>query len=119
MLGELKDRGIKRAIGSSSKNAPRILSRIGLQHCFDVVVDGNMIKKSKPDPEVFLLAAKLLGVSPEKCVVVEDAEAGIEAAAACGMRAVGVGEALRGSKKAQYHSNTMAEVRIAAIVAQI
>lgn len=93
VLQQLKERGIKIAIGSSSKNTPFILEKIGLGNYFDAVADGNEIKNSKPDPEVFLLAAEKLGLEPEECVVVEDAEAGIEAALAGGMKAVGVGSA--------------------------
>ena len=90
-LEKLKSLGIKIAVGSSSKNAPYILGKIGLDTYFDAVADGNRITKSKPDPEVFLLAAKLLGFTPSDCAVVEDAYAGIEAAKAGGMKAVGVG----------------------------
>ena len=89
----LRDRGIKIAIGSSSRNTPIILRQIGLSDAFDAVADGNAIKNSKPDPEVFLLAAKLLNLDPANCLVVEDADAGIEAALAGGMRALGVGSA--------------------------
>ncbi len=93
VLRELKKRGIGIAIGSSSKNSPLILEKIELCGYFDAVADGNDITHSKPDPEVFLLAAKKLGVNPSECVVVEDADAGIEAALAGGMKAVGVGYA--------------------------
>ena len=91
LLSELKKRQIKTAIGSSSKNAKIILKRIGLADAFDVVVDGNDIKKSKPDPEVFLLAAQRLKQEAKDCLVIEDADAGIEAALAAGMQAFGVG----------------------------
>lgn len=91
LLASLRQQKIKIAVGSSSKNAPYILERIGMQDYFDAVADGNQISHSKPDPEVFLLAAKLLGNPPENCAVVEDAYAGIEAAKAGGMFAVGVG----------------------------
>ena len=87
----LKKRGIKVAIGSSSRNTPIILRQIGLNDAFDAVADGNAIKNSKPDPEVFLLAASLLKLDPKHCLVVEDADAGIEAALGGGMRALGVG----------------------------
>lgn len=90
-LNELKRRGIKMAVGSSSRNTPYILEKIGLENYFDAVADGNRIQKSKPDPEVFLLAAELLHLSPSECAVVEDAYAGIQAAKAGGMKAVGVG----------------------------
>ena len=98
LLEELESRGIKMAIGSSSRNAPFILEKIWLSDFFDAIADGNGIKNSKPDPEVFILAAKLLAVAPEKCVVVEDADAGIEAALAAGMKAVGVGSAANNTK---------------------
>jgi beta-phosphoglucomutase len=93
LLLALKARDIKIAIGSSSKNTPFILEKIGLAANFDAVADGNDIKNSKPDPEVFLLAAEKLGVSPKSCIVVEDAEAGVDAAIAAGMMVVGVGTA--------------------------
>ena len=87
----LEENGIKSAIGSSSKNALLILEKIGLQHHFEVIVDGNQITKSKPNPEVFLLAAQKLGVLPRDCLVIEDAISGIDAADAAGMLSVGVG----------------------------
>jgi beta-phosphoglucomutase len=93
LLLSLKARDIKIAIGSSSKNTPFILEQIGLASSFDAIADGNSITNSKPDPEVFLLAAKKLGVAPEECAVIEDAQAGIDAAIAAGMMAVGVGTA--------------------------
>jgi len=93
LLVSLKARDIKVAIGSSSKNTPFILKQIGLTSNFDAVADGNSIKNSKPDPEVFLLAAEILGVPPEECAVIEDAQAGIDAAKAAEMKAVGIGSA--------------------------
>lgn len=92
-LGELHNRGFKLAIGSSSKNAKFILEKVGLFHVFDAISDGTNITKSKPDPEVFLKAAEYLGLSPMECAVVEDAYAGIDAAKAGGMFAIGIGEA--------------------------
>lgn len=89
----LKERNIKVAIGSSSRNTPIILKQLGLDERFDAIADGNSITKSKPDPEVFLLAAELLNLSPVNCLVVEDADAGISAALAGGMRVLGVGSA--------------------------
>lgn len=94
----LKGSGIKIAIGSSSKNTPAILKNIGLDTYFDAVADGNDISKSKPDPEVFLKAAEKLGVQPSDCLVVEDADAGIEAAIAGGMDVIGVGAASQNEK---------------------
>ena len=92
-LNGLKEEGIKVAVGSSSRNTPIILKQIGLSDFFDAVADGNAIKNSKPDPEVFLLAAKLLNLDPANCLVVEDADAGVQAALAGGMRVLGVGSA--------------------------
>ena len=92
-LLKLRTDGHKLAVGSSSKNAPLILERIGLGSFFDAVADGTQITHSKPDPEVFLLAAKLLGVKPDDALVVEDAEAGIQAAKVGGFCAAGIGPA--------------------------
>ena len=89
-LEELKNNGIKIAIGSSSKNTPIILNRIGLDNYFDAVSDGNNITKSKPDPEVFVKAADMLGISYEECMIVEDADAGIEAGKRAGMKTLSV-----------------------------
>ena len=93
VLKGLRDRGIKIAIGSSSKNAGPILVAIGLDKTFDAVVDGTHISKSKPDPEVFTLAGKQLGVPPDHCLVVEDADAGVDAGLAAGMPVLAVGSA--------------------------
>ncbi|HPT82932.1 MAG TPA: beta-phosphoglucomutase [Limnochordia bacterium] len=91
-LQELKDRGIKIALGSASKNARTILDRLEITELFDVIVDGNLVSQAKPDPEVFLLGAELLGIPPRSAVVFEDAQAGIEAALRAGMKVVGVGD---------------------------
>ena len=91
-LQELRNKGIKTALGSASKNAPMILERIHLTGLFDVIVDGNSISEAKPDPEVFLKGAEKLGVLPEQCVVFEDAIAGVEAARNANMFCVGIGE---------------------------
>lgn len=92
-LDGLRAMGIKLAIGSSSKNAKKILERIGLGGYFDAVSDGTNITRSKPDPEVFLLAAQYAAADPEHCLVVEDARAGIEAACRAGMDSAGIGDA--------------------------
>lgn len=89
-LHTLRQRGYLLAIGSSSKNAGLILNRLGLGNFFDAVADGNQIARSKPDPEVFLLAARLLGVSPEHAMVIEDAQSGVQAAKAGHFRAIGL-----------------------------
>lgn len=91
LLKELQEAGIKTALASASKNAPFILERLGVTHYFNHVVDVNLIKQGKPDPEIFLTGAAKLGVSPEDCIGIEDAEAGIESILSAGMYAVGVG----------------------------
>lgn len=91
LLKELQEAGIGTALASASKNAPFILDRLGVTHYFNHVVDVNLIKQGKPDPEIFLTGAAKLGVLPEDCVGIEDAEAGIESILSAGMYAVGVG----------------------------
>ena len=92
-MDTLRSRGRKLAIGSSSKNTKLILKRLGLTGYFDAVSDGTNITRSKPDPEVFLCATQYLGLCPGKCLVVEDAKAGILAAKAGGFDSAGLGEA--------------------------
>ncbi|MVT08543.1 beta-phosphoglucomutase [Chitinophaga tropicalis] len=92
LLESIRAAGIKTALGSASKNAAVILEKVGLLPLFDVLVDGNSVSSSKPDPEVFLKGAAALHAAPAKCIVFEDAIAGIEAAKAGGMKVVGVGE---------------------------
>ena len=93
---DLMDRqGMKKAIGSSSRNTPLILERLGIEDRFDAVADGNDITHSKPHPEVFLIAAERLGLLPADCLVVEDAEAGADAAEAGGFDCAGIGDANR------------------------
>lgn len=90
----IRKRGVKTALGSASKNAPMLLERLEILLLFDVIIDGNKVRKAKPDPEVFLLAARELGITPANCVVFEDASAGIEAALRAGMGSVGIGNRL-------------------------
>ncbi|QVY66663.1 beta-phosphoglucomutase [Polaribacter sp. Q13] len=92
VLEFLKGQNIPIALGSASKNAQPILEKVGLLHYFDTIVDGNNVTKAKPDPEVFLLAAKQLGVNANDCVVFEDAVAGVEAANAAKMISIGIGD---------------------------
>lgn len=92
-LSVLKERGLKLAVGSSSKNTKLILSLTDLEHFFDAVSDGTNITRSKPDPEVFLKAAEFIGLTPADCAVVEDATAGIDAAIAGGFTSIGIGDA--------------------------
>jgi beta-phosphoglucomutase len=91
LLKALRERGIAIGLGSASRNAPMILEKLGIRGWFDAVVDGSMVKKAKPEPDVFVLCARMLRKEPSECVVFEDAAAGIEAAQRGGMFAVGVG----------------------------
>ena len=93
VLTFLKEKNIPMALGSASKNARSILKKVELLHYFDDIVDGTNVAKAKPDPEVFLIAAKGLGVRPENCIVFEDAVAGIGAANAANMVSIGIGNA--------------------------
>lgn len=101
-LYELKEKNIKIGIGSSSKNAKMILERIGIKDIFDVIVDGNDISNSKPDPEVFLKANEELGIEKEKCLIIEDAEAGVNAALAGNLDVAAIGDATK-CNKANYN----------------
>jgi beta-phosphoglucomutase len=91
LITNLKAKGIKVGLASSSKNAKTVIQLLRIQNDFDAIVDGTMVVHSKPDPEIFLLTSHKLGVDPKKCLVFEDAEAGVEAALAAGMKCVGVG----------------------------
>ena len=92
-LTDLRKADIKIALGSASKNSKLILERINMLDYFDAIIDGNNITKGKPDPQVFLMGAEATGTLPSECVVFEDAVAGIQAAKAGGMKAIGVGAA--------------------------
>lgn len=92
VLQFLKENNMPIALGSASKNAQPILEKVGLLPYFDTIVDGNNVTKAKPDPEVFLLAAKQLGLNANDCVVFEDAVAGVEAANAAQMVSIGIGD---------------------------
>ncbi len=91
LLQELQKRGYKLALASGSKNAPRVVERLGIASYFDVLVHGGSVERAKPYPDLFLHTAERLAVYPSGCVVVEDAEAGIEAAQAAGMATIGIG----------------------------
>ena len=106
----LREKGLKLAIGSSSRNTPFILERIGLEGFFDAVADGNCITHSKPHPEVFLTAADMLGLPPTACLVVEDAHAGVEAAVAGGFDCAAVGDAYS-DVRAKWHLDAFGDLR--------
>lgn len=93
-LAALRAKGYRLAVGSSSKNTRFILSQTELTNAFDAIADGNDIKHSKPDPEVFLKAADLIGMAPADCAVIEDAEAGLEAANRGGMLSIAYASAI-------------------------
>lgn len=108
-LDGLRARGILLAIGSSSKNTPFILDRIGLTGFFDAVSDGNNITRSKPDPQVFQMAADMLGLPPKDCLVVEDAHAGVEAGVAGGFDCAAIGDA-RDDERAAWHLDKLSDL---------
>ena len=96
LLDDARNRGLKTAVASVSRNAPRVLERIGLASYFDTVADAGKVKNSKPDPEIFLTCATQLGISPASCIGIEDAQAGVEAILSAGMFAVGIHVTLTG-----------------------
>ena len=109
VLDFLKAKNIPIALGSASKNAKPILEKVNLLSYFDAIVDGNNVAKAKPDPEVFLIAADKLGVSPSRCVVFEDAVAGIQAANAANMVSIGIGDS-NVLSEAKYNFNNFTEI---------
>ena len=109
VLDFLKAKNIPIALGSASKNAKPILEKVNLLSYFDAIVDGNNVAKAKPDPEVFLIAADKLGVSPSRCVVFEDALAGIQAANAANMVSIGIGDS-NVLSEAKYNFNNFTEI---------
>ena len=99
LLKKLQEKGIKIGLGSASKNAMGILEKTGIIPYFDALIDGNVVQLSKPNPQVFLKGAEVLEIAPAHCLVLEDAQAGIDAARAAGMQVIGVGleEHLKGA----------------------
>ena len=108
-LEALRKDGLRLAIGSSSKNTPYILERIGLGGFFDAVADGNCITHSKPHPEVFLKAAEMIGLPPQDCLVVEDAHAGVEATVNGGFDCAAIGDA-RKDARARWHLDRFSDL---------
>ena len=92
VLNYLKEQNQPISLGSASKNARQILEKVDLLKQFDAIVDGNDVSKAKPDPEVFLIAAKVLNIKPEDCIVFEDSVAGVQAANTANMISIGIGE---------------------------
>ncbi len=108
-LDSLHQKGIKVALGSSSKNAKFILEKVELLDAFDAISDGTNITNSKPDPEVFVKAADFIHLKPNECAVVEDAFSGIDAAKSGNMYAVAIGDATN-YDKADYKINSFSEI---------
>ena len=118
LLAELQAAQMRIALGSSSKNAPLILQKLGIDNLFEVVADGNSVPNSKPSPEVFQKAAELLGLPAAKCLVIEDAAAGVEAAKAAGMIVLGVGPTDR-LNKADLVLDSLADCSWSALMHQL
>ena len=89
-IAQAKENGVKCAVASVSKNAPRVLELLGISDWFDYIADAAVVKKPKPDPEIFLTCAQALGLEPDECIGIEDAQAGIEAIHTAGMKSVGI-----------------------------
>jgi len=111
ILHYLKLNKIPFSLGSASKNARLILETLDLLDLFDAIVDGNDVSIAKPDPEVFLIAAQKLGVQPDNCIVIEDAQAGVEAANKAQMVSVGIGDK-KVLSEADYVFNSTSELTI-------
>ena len=109
LLDTLDSLNIKYVLGSASKNAPLILKQVNLFNRFAGIVDGNSVSKAKPDPEVFLIGAQKLNISPERCIVFEDAIAGIEAANRANMISIGIGDK-NVLSEANYNFNNLTEI---------
>lgn len=115
LLDDLKRRGLKIAIGSASKNTTTVLTRLGILDLFDGIADGNVVTRAKPAPDVFIYAAGMVGIPVAQCVVVEDAESGIEAALISGMIAVGIGPETRVGK-AHFRYDSTADINLETIL---
>ena len=111
LLVHAKSIGLKIGLGSSSKNAPMILTRLGITDLFDVIIDGNGVTHPKPNPEVFLNGVKALALAPSDCLVFEDASSGVAAAKAGGFIAIGVGNPLL-KGVADVYFNDLTEFRL-------
>lgn len=115
LMENLRERGLKVAIGSASKNTKTVLRQLGILDFFDVIADGHSVERGKPAPDLFLYAAAKMEVDPAECVVVEDAKSGVAAALEGGMVAVGIGPEERVGE-AHFRYDTTADIRIAEIL---
>lgn len=109
-----KNMGYKIGLASSSKNAFSIISKTGIMDYFDTVVDGNQITRSKPDPEVFLLASQKINIPPNSCLAIEDAESGVEAALQSGMKVIVIGKLTH--QKAHFAALNLESVNLQRII---
>lgn len=91
LIHGLKEKNLKLAVASSSlkEDIMENMNTFGITDCFDAFVSGSECENGKPDPEIFLKAAKILGKDPGECIVVEDSQAGVQAAKAAGMKCIG------------------------------
>lgn len=117
ILDELKNKGYKLAVGSASKNAKQVIKNLKITDMFETISDGFSVENTKPAPDLFLHTAKKMGVEPVSCAVFEDAEAGIEAALAADMTAIGIGPADRVGK-AHYRYNQVKDINLEEILSQ-
>lgn len=118
LLQKAKEKGYKVAVASASKNARIVIRNLGIGDIIDTISDGYSVEKTKPAPDLFLYTAEKLNVEPEACVVIEDAEAGIEAALAARMVAVGIGPEERVGK-AHFRYETVADINLEEIIESI
>jgi kojibiose phosphorylase len=118
LLENLRAAGIKTCVGSASKNAKTVIEKLGIADLLDAVADGSSVNKQKPAPDLFLHSASLLGISAAQCAVFEDAAAGIKAARASGMWAIGIGPRTR-LKTAHVVYSSLKEVTVKNIIAQL
>ena len=114
-IRELRNANIRVAIGSASKNTPMILERVGIRELFDAIADGNNVTEAKPNPEVFIKAAEMVGIIPGKCVVFEDAVAGVQAALNAGMMCIRVGSS-KILKKAHFVVHGLNEMTLSKLI---
>lgn len=116
LLADTKAQGLKMAIASASKNAPKILNKLGIMGEFDAIVDPASLSKGKPDPEIYIKAQELLGFEADEVISFEDAAAGVAAIKAAKQFAVGIGSATL-LKDADYLVATTADLKLAEIEA--
>ncbi|WP_245308303.1 beta-phosphoglucomutase [Halalkalibacter urbisdiaboli] len=117
-IEELYKRKIPMAVASASRNAPKVLHQLGLLERFDHVVDVSKLRRGKPDPEIFLTAAKALGVNDSQCVAIEDGEAGLTAILQTNMFSVGIG-AHEAMKQADLYLKETAELTFETLTAAL